>query len=327
MNGNNTVAAAVVLAALLGVGCGEPKIDTSSDQAFAKSLGKIYQSVPEAEQEDFRDYLYLTMEGKVSSLSSFDGGKRKVPSYEEIVKVYAMVKAVGQAKDLELLRNINGLTKTGIIGKGQAILKADLEERQASLSEEIAEQEKIIAECVALAEERARVSIELSDQVTVVEAKRPADAGKAGSFEIAAVIENGSSRHLRNIKFGGLTVSDEKDNTAGGTISFYDFETENGEKLFQDGHKSLGVKPGETVRGRLVARITPSSLFPYPPDKALKYEIRGGEKPRPVLDDENGFDKFRESEARERLARSQEEIEAIQRELAKLIGESGAAGK
>ena len=320
------VAAAIVLAALLGVGCGDPTIDTSSDQAFAKSLGKIYKSVPEAEQEAFRDYLYLTMEGKVSSLSSLDGERRKVPSYEEIVKVYATVKALGRDKDLELLRNINGLTKSGIVSNGRAILKADLEERQARLGEEIAKQEKIIAECVALAEDRAKVVIELSDKVEAVQAKRPEDAGKAGAFEIAVAIENGSSRHLRNIKSGGLTITDTKGNTAGGTISFYDFETETGEKLFQEGHKSLGVKPGETVRGKLVARITPSSLFPYPPDKALKYEIRGDEKAVPVLDDENGFDKFREAEARDRLARGREEMEAVQRELAKVTDSADKQG-
>jgi len=328
MKGKNrpAAAAALVLAALLGVGCGDPKIDTSSDQAFAKSLGKIYKSVPEAEQEAFRDYLYLTMEGKVSSLSSLDGETRKVPSYEEILKVYSTVKALGREKDLELLRNINGLTRTGIVDNGRAILKADLEERQARLGEEIAKQEKVIAECVALAEDRAKVVIELSDKVEAVQAKRPEDAGKAGAFEIAVVIENGSSRHLRNIKSGGLTIADAKGNTAGGTLSFYDFETETGEKLFQEGHKSLGVKPGETVRGKLVARITPSSLFPYPPDKALKYEIRGDEKAVPVLDDENGFDKFREAEARDRLARGREEMEAVQRELAKVTDSADKQG-
>lgn len=311
-----TLAAAIFC--ILCAGCGEPKVDVSSDQAFAKSLGKIYRSVPEAEQEAFRDFLYLAMEGKVSYLSPLDGVKRKVPSYDEIVKTYSLVKAAGQAKGLEQLRNISGLTRAGIINHGQAILKADLEARQDSLNEEIAKQEKIIAECVALAEDHAKVSIELSGQVEVVEAKRPGDAGKAGAFAIASVIVNGSSRHLRNIKFGGLTISDEKGNTAGGTVSFYDFETETGEKLFQDGNKSLGLKPGETAKGKLVARITPSSLFPYPPDKALKYEIRGDEKAMPVLDDENGFDKFREAEARDRLARSQEEMEAVRLELARL---------
>ena len=320
MKGKNLppVFAGLIFAALLGVGCGEPKVDTASDQDFAASLGKIYSSVPEAEQEAFREYLHLTMEGKVSAQSSFDGGKRKVPSYDEIMKTYAQVKAKGQGKDLEQLKNINGLTKTEIFNKGRAILKAGLEERQVYLGEALAKQENIIAECVAMAEDRAKVLIELSDQVVAVEAKRPEDVGKVGAFEIAAVIENGSSRHLRNIKFGGLTVTDASGNTAGGTISFYDFETETGEKLFQDGNKSLGLKPGETAKGKLSTKITPSSLFPYPPDKALKYETRSDEKAMPVLDDENGFDKYRESEARDRLAQIQEEMDGIQRELDKV---------
>lgn len=318
----SAVAAAIVLAALLAYGCGEPKVDTSNDQAFAKSLAKIYRAGPEADQDEFRDCLYLAMEGKVSALSSFL--ERKAPSHDEILEAYSLVKALGREKDPEPLRNINGLTRTAIINKGRAILKAGLEERQAYLDEELAKQEKIIAECVALAEDMAKVGIELSGRVEAVEAKRPEDAGKAGAFEIAAVIKNESSRHLRNIKFGGLTVTDESGNTAGGTISFYDFETETGEKLFQNGIKSLGVKPGESVQGKLYAPITPSSLFPYPPVKALKYEIRGDEKAAPVFDDEKSFDKFREAEARDRLARGHEELEAVKRELARL---SGAADK
>ena len=310
--------APLVFAVLLCIGCGEPKVDTSSDQAFAKSLDKVYKTVPEAEQEAFRDFLFLTMEGKVSALSSVFGGKRKAPSYEEILKTYSLVKAMGREGDPEPLRNIKGLTRIGIMNKGRAILKDYLEERQAALSEEIAKLEKITAECVALAEDMAKVEIELSGQVEAVPAKGPEDAGKVGAFAIAVEIKNGSPRHLRNIKFGGLTVSDESGNTAGGTITFHDFETEKGEKLFQNGYNSLGVQPGEAVKGKLIATINPSSVFPYPPVKALKYEIRGDEKALPVLDDEQGFDKFREAEARERLARCNEELEIVKRDLEQL---------
>ena len=56
----------IALAVLCGAlsGCGEPKIDGSSDDAFKKSISKISQSLPESEKNKFTsDVMYLAMQG------------------------------------------------------------------------------------------------------------------------------------------------------------------------------------------------------------------------------------------------------------------------
>jgi hypothetical protein len=66
-------------AMLLCVGCGDAKLDTSSDKAFSESLEKVYNTVPEAEREDFRRYLRMVME---------DSNSSRAPEYEQFVQVY-----------------------------------------------------------------------------------------------------------------------------------------------------------------------------------------------------------------------------------------------
>ena len=305
----------VLGALLLSVGCGEPKLDTSSDQAFSASLEKIYNSVPKEERETFRDYLHLAMEGKVSALARFFSEQRRVPSYDEIVKSYSLVKAFG---DMELINRLHGLTKTDIINTGKAILKKDLEIRQSSIQKELVVLQKQIADCQAFADDMAKVVIELSDQVTAVESNRPGDAGKVGAFEIAAVIKNGSSRHLRGISGGKMKIIHENNIEMGGLISFFDFETEDGEKLFDKGYQSIGLAPGETAKGKIRQQITPSSRFPYPQTKASKYVIWNNEIAKPWLDGRDDFSQYDEKQAQDRLDRCNKQIEAIKQELARL---------
>lgn len=55
---------AVAVAAALLSGCGEPKIDGSSDEAFKKSISKISESLSESERSKFTtDVMYLAMQG------------------------------------------------------------------------------------------------------------------------------------------------------------------------------------------------------------------------------------------------------------------------
>lgn len=133
----------VIGAMFICAGCGEPKLDTSSDQTFSASLEKIYNSIPESDREAFRDYLYVAMGDQVPASL---GGMRRVRSLDDIKKMYSLVKAMGNDNDIKLLNNINGLTKTKIIAKGKALVKMGLEERLANINVKIEETGKKVKE-------------------------------------------------------------------------------------------------------------------------------------------------------------------------------------
>jgi len=315
---------------LFWIGCGESKLDISSEKTFAASLEKIYKSIPEGERETFRDYLNLTMHGKVPALSTFFGGKRDVPSYEDLIQMYSMTKAFGSEKDMKLFGNINGLTRSDITSKGKAILKEDLEEHLTGLDKQIEVVKKQVEEnrkkaegAKKFSEELTKVSIELG-AVEVAEAQYSSHKGQVGFVSLAVTIINDSSETLHGFKDGRVTFTDGngKEVDGGNMADLNEFVADDTSRPFSNSYSSPGLAAGKTITGRLAKKfgwLTPD--FPYPPRSEFKATLK--ESPlKPILDGKKEwteFDALNAKQSDQKLEKLNEEKAHLQAELAQIM--------
>ena len=261
----------VLLAFLFIPGCGEPKIDISSEQAFTASMEKVYNSVPDSEREAFRDYLNLTMEGKVPV--SFFGGERKIPSYDDLIQTYALVKSFGNRDDMKLLGNINGLTRTDIINKGKLLLKLDLEERQANhqerlanLNKELAEIQKKVEADQKFEQEHQKVEVSCSG-VEIREGLNFENKpwGTIGSITAFITVKNNSSEPVKHIS-GNVDFFDGSSNRFDRVWLTYLLPIDQGDELLRV--DNLQIAPGAEWKGKVVLKMLGvNKNHPYPPKK------------------------------------------------------------
>lgn len=109
---------AILLSILFCMGCfGEPKLDTSSEQAFVKSIAKIYENLPNTDKAVFGKYLTAAMFGEINSFNS-RAEKIKEGEYGEL---YLLINSVAGEKASQYFNAVNGLTATQIQEKGKAI--------------------------------------------------------------------------------------------------------------------------------------------------------------------------------------------------------------
>ena len=110
------------------VACSEPKVDTSSVEAFAKSIQTINDSISESERQEFFKSMMMIVDGKPRSLTSQDG---KVMTYKDMAGAYAMALSFGGKKASEAFDKLNGLTVGEVIEQGKKIVKAATEKKNA----------------------------------------------------------------------------------------------------------------------------------------------------------------------------------------------------
>ena len=242
------------------VGCGEPKLDTSSDQAFSTSLEKIYNSVPETEREDFRGYLNIAM-----------GLKGGAPSYDKLVQLYSLIKARGNENERTRINDLNGMTKNDIITRGKTVLKNELEEQLETVNIKIEAATSYI-------EELKKINIEIG-AVEAFESKSPLRKGMIGSLGLDVTIKNGSSKKLRNFKGGQVIFFDENGKEVGKTY-LSSFMASNGKALFNDLLGDPGLEAGETIKGHVTTEV---SGLPFPPQSTFK-AVLTNEPFTPILD-------------------------------------------
>ncbi|MDR2946027.1 MAG: hypothetical protein LBV79_04710 [Candidatus Adiutrix sp.] len=297
----NLCLALVVMSALvLCAGCGEPKLDTSSDQAFSASLEKVYNAVPEAEREDFRRSLNSVLENKPI---------RRAPGYDEIIQLYSLIKAFGGEQ--EMLGRINGLTRADIVAQGQAILKKNLEESRAKLAAQVAETQKKVDRLKGLQGETEKVEV-ICTGVELTEGfnYEKKSWGTAGSIAALITVKNNSSETVKQIR-GAIVLSDGEPNAASQnnllTLKPLDMPDD------QYQHGSLNIAPGTEWQGKIVWKMAgPDKRHPYPPTKEYTAAISGVQVD---LDVELSWGDDLESQET-LLKKSQEALQAVEKELA-----------
>lgn len=312
MKVRNLCGALLILGAfLLCAGCGDPTLDTSSDEAFSASLEKMYKSVPEAERESFRDYLNLTMNGKVPA--SFFGGGRKVPSYDEFIQMYSLVKAFGKEKDQGFMANINGLTRVDIMAKGQTILKTHLEARQVALNQQIAETQKKLDDYERLKQEPEKVEV-ICTGVDLIEGFYSPEKpwGSVGTIATLVTVKNNSSETIKRIG-GKVVLSDGSDTPLGdyslGGLRAIDYPDDN---AYID---SLEIAPGTEWQGKVLWKFFgPNKNHPFPATKQYSASLSDVT----VSLDTQMPNSFEMQMDTENLKRYQEALEAVEKELAGL---------
>jgi len=243
--------AAMIITGLFCLGCGEPKLDTSSDQAFATSLEKMYSSVSETERVVFLGYIDLVMEDR-------DHLKVNPPSCDDIIKLYSLITAWGKKKELERINSLNGLTKNNIITQGKTIWKKGLEEQ-------LAEVDKKIEEANSYAEAFKKIDIELGS-VEAGEASSLFGKGKIGSLSVNLTITNGSSLKLKSFGGGTVIFFDENGKEVNHmTAHLSSFIAADESRPFEEryhGGSGLGLEAGKTIKGRLTSKEVLDLPFP-----------------------------------------------------------------
>jgi hypothetical protein len=290
-------------AVLLCVGCGDAKLDTSSDKAFSESLEKVYNTVPEAEREDFRRYLNIVLENKAI---------RNAPDYEEISQLYSLIKAFG-GKD-EMLGRINGLTKTEIVTQGKVILKKSLEERLATLNEQIAEAQKKVDEGKRLQAESEKVEVICTgvDFKEGVEIWGNKPWGSIASFAALITVKNNSSETVKDIR-GKISLTDGEPDS----FSPNDLSSLKPVDLPDDAYYpgSLDIAPGTEWKGKVAwSMMGPNKRHPYPPTKEYTVTISDV---KVELDVERQWGDDIETQEK-MLAQSQQALKSVEAELAKI---------
>jgi len=140
------------------IGCGQPKIDTSSDEAMKASIEKVRKSLPENDRDKF-DKAVMRLAFKNFSLEN------------------AMAGEVGKnITEIKMKEAINGKTGPEIIAEAEILMKKDREqekkdkaERDARLQELTTQRKKMIndqiSELVQKKEESERAILELANFV------------------------------------------------------------------------------------------------------------------------------------------------------------------
>jgi hypothetical protein len=306
---------------LLCVGCSETKLDTSSDKAFSESLEKVYNTVPEAEREDFRDYLGIVVDGRYHPYVVAFGkiAERSTPSYEQIIKAYSLIKASGKEDGIAALNKLNGLTKTDIISQGKTITQKAIEERLPDINQQIDALSKETEPLKKYNEELAKISIELGP-VEALESKNR--KGRIGELSVTVTITNGSSKKMtgfNNAQYGdAITFTDANGKKADGrvAVSMSSFKLEDGSWPFSQGMYSdnKGLDAGKSITGKITSGVSSSTPFPYPPENEFTAALVDG-MVQPVLEDEDLIRSSRES--MQTLELRMEEKKLLEADLAK----------
>ncbi len=302
----------VLFACLFSIGCAsEPKVDTSNDQAFVNSITEIYKALPETERADFGKYFMATIAGEITTF-----GFKNIKE-DEYGKLYSMVKLSGEEKAAKYLNAVNGMTATQIQEKGKGIWKSYWGKKLMQLNEQAAKLEASAQEFSKYAEEQAKVVVEIGEELELAPSTISRSEHMLGSVTVPISIHNGGTLRLIQFRSDTLIVKDEDGKIADTpSASFYNFTSENGSKPFQKGFRSEGVAPGETIKGKIVMKISfISDTFLYPPAKRIAVTYKEGPL-EPILE---GHDQlYNNREAASRLEGVKKEVEEIEAELAKL---------
>ena len=205
-----TLLLCIVLSMCLA-GCGDPRVDASSDEALEKSLEKVRLSLPPEEQKQFED--------AVASLAMSDFDLRSFASGDAAGRLRRGFKA-----------NLHGKTAAEII-EAAAIVDAE-RKAEAEKARALREAEEAERKAAKKAEEE-RVS-ELLRRLDVVDAKYTFEKGWSdGSHVISVTLRNGL-----DVAVAGFTAT--------GTISTPDRQVPwVKDKIFGE-DVAGGIEPGET---------------------------------------------------------------------------------
>ncbi len=241
-----TLLLCIVLSMCLA-GCGDPRVDASSDEALEKSLEKVRLSLPPEEQKQFEDAVAsLAMSDfDLRSFASGDAAGRLRRGFKanlhgktaaEIIEAAAIVDAErkAEAEKARALREAEEAERKAEAEKARALREAEEAERKAEAEKARALREAEEAERKAAKKaEEERVS-ELLRRLDVVDAKYTFEKGWSdGSHVISVTLRNGL-----DVAVAGFTAT--------GTISTPDRQVPwVKDKIFGE-DVAGGIEPGET---------------------------------------------------------------------------------
>lgn len=245
---------------LFCVGCAsEPKVDTSNDQAFVKSMAETYKALPEAERADFGKYFMAAIAGEVTTF-----GPKSIKE-DEYGQLYSMIKLRGGQDAEKYLAAINDMTAKQIQDKGKGIWKSHFELQLVELNTKIAELDEYIKNNENAESERQKVTVE-SSPVTITEGVdaigRPWGAIKTFSTDVT--ITNNSNEDVTGIR-GDLIFADESGNEAG-RCNLWELKMKELKPSYDYGSPSIVIAPGASWAGSLQYNFSypKRDKFPYP---------------------------------------------------------------
>lgn len=305
-------------AALTAAGCGEPRLDTSSDTAFAESLQKIHESLPETRRPDFLYNLEICFSGREPV--SFSRAQRSIPSLEELVDIYGLTKLTGDQEDLELIEALNGLSADEINARAAKLLATELEAKLAENAAELKELEAYLAELEAFEQDLAKVSLELGP-VQAREGRESVHKGRLGGLGLRVKIKNGSSRQLLGFSDGAIKFTDHQGREMKIQADLNRAADSAGQQIFQSqvlSGQPDGLAPGAEFSGEVVEMFfqLPQG-YPYPPEGQFSASFAG--QPAPKLkggEELSGFNREMWLNSLEKLRQHRAELEERLKALA-----------
>ncbi|HET9932989.1 MAG TPA: DUF6694 family lipoprotein [Polyangiaceae bacterium] len=115
-----------IVGALLMLGCGQPRLDASSDDAAKRSVAKMTEALPQADREKFGSALMLVAFNKMADGKGLLG----------------LAAAASSATSASVLKPLEGKTATEIMAEADRIRAEQAAKEHAQLLSEIAELEQ-----------------------------------------------------------------------------------------------------------------------------------------------------------------------------------------
>lgn len=298
----------LIFTVILCVGCGDAKVDTTSDKAYSESIKKIYDSVPDNEKEAFRKNFSAVL----SSIPKFGTVNM---NEKDLFALYDFVKLLGGDEGVKMLQPINGLTARQINEKGRGIRKEKLAGRLASLQKSLPELEQEIARDQAHLEDLKKITVSVKEvepfQYVDTITKKP--VARVGGLKAVFVVKNGSSVPLRDIK-GDVEFKSPDPAKSYGWKQLSNSWRADGGKIEGVLNRNLKLAPGAELE--LVLEETLDIISrretTYPTDKKFEIVINNFE---PVLESSGDRPQYAIDSRATELTSLQNQIKSIEQEL------------
>jgi len=298
----------LVFMALICAGCGDAKLDVSSDKAYGESVRKLYDSVPAGERESF----LKNFSAVLSSIPKF--GSVNI-NEKDLFALYDFVKLLGGEEGVKMLQPVNGLTVKQINEKGRVIRKDKLAERLASLQKALPELEKEIARDNAHLENLKKIFVSVKEvepyQYIDPITKKP--VAQVAGLRAVFTLKNDSSAVLRDVK-GQVEFKGLDPDKRYGWKHLSDSWRADGVKIEGVLNRNMNLAPGSEVELVLEETLDIMSRrqTPYPTDKKFEVVISDFE---PILEDSMDRPQYAVDSRAKQLSALQGQIKSVEQEI------------
>jgi hypothetical protein len=248
---------------------GSSKLNTDNEQKFTDSLTKMYKELPENEQESFRLFVNIALNGIENHFNADYRDFRTIivpKNLENFISLYSRAFKHGNEQYIAKFKSLNGLSAAELMDIGKAKYLTNLNTHLNFIQDKIQKLNEQIESIKIFEQELTNIKVILGDNIEVEGFTGTLlKSGYEGSLAVDIEIVNNSSYKLLGFLGTSVTFIDTSGNEIipSNAEKLNKFALEDGTMPFQDHGK--GLEPGQTVKGTLVsrfARVKKSTTIP-----------------------------------------------------------------